>query len=144
MRPVRVLFMGFLPPPDSGTQLSSLDVLRGLVRLGHTVDALACTREGTAWPDPRAGLRPSLRVRRFVRAPADSQLYEPQPRALFRLWRGQVLNGLRPLLAEARPDVVLVGHESLAPGVTALARAHRVPCVAHARGSLVNALLDGR
>jgi glycosyltransferase involved in cell wall biosynthesis len=139
--PASVLFAGPLPPHPGGTALSCAEILEGLASGGHAVRALVPA--GPGYPPFAYQLPPTLAVRRVDTPRLENDPYTPPPAAIRAARREGILAALTAALDEARPDVLVVGHETLVHGVPALARAHGIPSVVLVRG-VFNAILAGR
>lgn len=108
--------------------------------MGHRVRALAPITPETMDAGHSFRLRyPDLVVTRFV-----VPHYETNPTADYgRMNDAQVLSELPRLIAEDRPDVVIIGRESFAHQVPRLARSHLIPCLLIVHGFPSRAILDG-
>jgi glycosyltransferase involved in cell wall biosynthesis len=136
-----MLYVGPLPPARGGSETVAQLLLHGLRRRGVSVCGLA------ALPVSLAGSSTAdveLSIRRYP-VPTLSSLHElgssdPAYRAAE---DREIARRLPALLREARPDVVLIGRESLAWQVPELARAHGVPAVLQVHGGMTLSRLLG-
>ena len=116
------------------------ELLAGLVEAGHAVRALAPTppsRPGFFYP-----LSPTLDVRPIDTPALASDPYTPPPAPVRALLRARILAALDAAVAEARPDVIVAGHETLVHGIPTFARARGIPSIVLLHG-LFNAVLAG-
>jgi glycosyltransferase involved in cell wall biosynthesis len=140
---VDLVLVGNLPPQKSGTTVSLAEILGELARRGHHVRSLAPITPETRSPDGFAETHPAIRVTRFLLPSFVSNPYIPPLPEFRALQRRGIIEGLTDLVETRRPDVVVVGHETLVHGVPAFCRARGLPAVVLVRG-LANALIAGR
>ena len=144
-RPLRILYVGTLPPHPGGSAYSAYQLLGGLTGRGHVVRSLAPATSGTSAQAGEFDVRhPELQVTRYRLPRFDASLPIPTPSAV----RGAEELALRTevpsLIAAHRPHVILAGRESYAWVVPELARRYGVPSVLLLRGGgRTTALLEG-
>ena len=125
-----ILYMGTLPPHPGGSATVGAQLLVGLARLGHSVRALApITAEALRAGAHFAARHPEVSVAWF-----DVPFFEISPGTgtpeAYRKREGDGVTARFPsLVAERRPDVVLIGRESFAWHVPDLAEACSLPSV---------------
>jgi hypothetical protein len=143
--PLRVLYVGPLPPARGGGERVAGLVLPGLRRRGVSVYGLAALPAALADQGARSSTCDVERSICRYPVPTSSSLLElgssdPGYRAAEDCelaWR------LPALLRAVRPDVALIGRESLAWSVPDIARVHGVPTVLQVHGGMTLAgLLD--
>lgn len=134
-----------LPPHPGGSGISWAQLLRGFAGRGHKVRSLApITAEALGAGDRFAFEHPELDVHRFVvphhytgpNVPAGDEYLDLESR--------EIRTRFPVLIAEERPDILIVGRETFGLHVPALAVAHGIPCVQGIRGNTTVAILDGR
>jgi len=134
-RGLDILYVGTLPPYPGGSAISCSELLVGLAQQGHTVRTLGpITPEAAAIGDRFAAREPDLVVTRFLVPHFDVAPPVPPPVEYRALESVAIRRGLDRLLAERRPDVVLIGRESFAWDVPAAASQHGIPSVLLIRG----------
>ena len=130
-----ILYVGTLPPYPGGSAISCAELLVGLARHGHTIRALGpITPEAAATGDRFAAREPCLAVTRFLVPHFDVAPPIPPPADYRALESAAIRGGLERLLTERRPDVVIIGRESFAWDVPAVASDHGIPSVLLIRG----------
>jgi glycosyltransferase involved in cell wall biosynthesis len=143
-RRLNVLFVGALPPLPGGAVISMAQLLAGLAGLGHRVRAIApVTTEALTRRDGFAARPVGVAVTPFevpyyelaTPIPPPDEYRTLEAAALERLVSAQVIDD--------RPDVVLIGRESYAWYVPALAARYRLPCILFVRGNPTRAILEG-
>ena len=139
-----IVFVGLLPPHRGGGGISCGELVAGLARLGHRVRALApIAEEEWLMGDAFAAAHPELEVRRFL---VPSYTIDPTmtPRDHYRqLEHRQIAATVPAMIAEARPDVILIGRGTFALDVPDIARAHGIPVALRSAGSTALGILDG-
>jgi glycosyltransferase involved in cell wall biosynthesis len=137
-----VLYAGTLPPHPCGAAIACSRTLAGLAALGHRIRAVApITGAALQGGDPFARSCPAIDVHRFLvphfhpASPLASDEYR-------RLERAESLALVTELIAEKRPDVVIVGRESFAWDIPELAAQNGVPCIVVAHGGTTFRMLD--
>jgi glycosyltransferase involved in cell wall biosynthesis len=133
---VNILYVGTLPPHPGGSAIVAYQLLDGLARRGHRIDAIApATPEAIAAGDPFAASHPEIRVNRFLipffenspDLPAAHDYRTAEAEAIRAAWHRT--------LAETRPAIVIVGRETFAWHVPDLARAAALPTLLIVHGS---------
>src|SRR5215208_1999646 len=143
-KPLEVLYVGTLPPHPGGTAIVGAQLLVGLARSVHSVRALApITAESLRSGDQFAASHPEIGVARvevsFFDVSADVVASEQDRRSE----GDQIEERLSGLVAENRPDVVIIGRErALAWHVPDLARARSIPSILVFHGSMVSGILS--
>jgi glycosyltransferase involved in cell wall biosynthesis len=125
---LNVLYVGTLPPYPGGTAILGAQLLAGLAASGDTVRALAPLAAST--DDAFRALHPELHVTRYPVPYFQTQSHVDVSPEYFRLEGQGIERQLAALIADARPDVIVSGRESVSFFVPAVARAHAIPCVA--------------
>jgi|SRR5208283_4077344 len=143
--PLDIVYVGTLPPHPGGSAISCAELIARFANLGHAVRCLApITPEGLEPEDRFAVGHPELEVTRFVVPLFDTGLPIPTPPSYRELERVQIQDKLSRLVASRRPDIILIGRESFAWDVPALARDFSIPSVMTVRGGARTAkLLSG-
>jgi glycosyltransferase involved in cell wall biosynthesis len=142
--PLRLLFVGQLPPHPGGSAISVGQLLARLAALDCSIHAvapitIAALRDG----DPLATCHPALRITRYEVPAFDVTPYEAPPDDLRQRESAQ-LEGLVPrLIAETDPQLVVVGRETFAWYLPAPGRTDTRPYVLFVRGNPTSAILRG-
>jgi glycosyltransferase involved in cell wall biosynthesis len=140
-----ILYVGMLPPHPGGSGISWAQLLRGFARRGHKVRSLApITAEALSAGDAFAFENSELEVHRFVVPHYYTGPNVPAGDEYLDLERREIRKRLPVLIAEERPDILIVGRETFGLHVPDLALAHGIPCVQGIRGNTTIAILDGR
>jgi glycosyltransferase involved in cell wall biosynthesis len=139
-----ILYVGTLPPHQGGSAISAAQLLAGFSDRGHALRALApATTSEIASADPFAARQPRIAVRRFpVPAPYTTS-FRPADAAYQRAESDGICRLLPAMLAERRPDVLLIGRESFTRHVPSIAAAHALPCVLRAAGATTVGIVEG-
>jgi len=145
--PLRILYVGPLPPARGGSETVACEVLHGLHARGAVVSGLAALPVSLAGRRRRvlAAAAVERSIRRY-RVPALSSLLRlgssaPSYRAAE---AREIARRLPKALQASRPDVVLIGRESLAWSVPDVVRDYGVPTVLQVHGGMtLSRLLDG-
>lgn len=143
-QPLKILYVGTLPPHPGGSAISGALLVEGFAAAGHEVRALApITAETLEACDTFPAIHPRIRVSRFLVPYFDSAPDKPPPGD----YREREGAALRPMLSEAiddqRPDVILMGRESFAWHVPDSASMAKVPCVLRLAGCTALGILRG-
>ena len=136
MRPLAILYVGTLPPHPGGSATLAAYVLAGLHARGHTVRALApMAASDPGAPDAFALRNRGLAVGRYpvpwfsadrTRASQDAEYRRAEVEG--------IASRLPRLLSAARPDVIVLGRESVAQDFPEAGRAANIPMVALVHG----------
>lgn len=144
MRPLDILYVGTLPPHPGGSAIFGYQLLGCLAELGHTVRILAPTtpsaRSRSTAFDRAHG---ELDTTRFDVPHFEIPPCFPYPPDYVRLEQAQVESGLAALLAQDRPDVIVIGRETYARYVPDLAHAAGIPCLLIIHGGITHGIIDG-
>jgi glycosyltransferase involved in cell wall biosynthesis len=142
--PLRILYIGTLPPHQGGSALTNFQVLAGLAALGHRIEAIApITEDGLRRGDPFAPDDHGIEVRRFV-LPYDVTSPDTPPDDAYRqLERSHIERLGSEAIARERPDLVFIGRESFADHAVPLARLHSLPSVLRFAGATTMGILNG-
>jgi len=144
VRRLDILYVGMLPPHPGGSAISWFQVLGGFTRRGHAVRAVApITEAALRGGDEFATSHPEIEVTRFLVPHFYTGPNVPASEAYRSLERRQIEAALGRLIAERRPDVIVVGRETFALHVPDVARRHGVPCLLGIRGNTTIAILNG-
>jgi glycosyltransferase involved in cell wall biosynthesis len=115
-RKLDILYVGTLPPHQGGSAIVGYYLLRGLAGLGHRVRALApTTTEASFEADQFASQHPQVEVTRF-RVPYFSNMTSVgSTDAAYRTAEQEGIGEIFPaLIADRKPDLVILGRESVA------------------------------
>jgi len=135
----KLLYIGTLPPHQGGSAINSARVLAGLADLGWSVRAIGpITPEQAAAGDPFAEAHPRVAVTRFPVPYEETNAYEPAGNAYRDMQTERLLQALRAAMGRERADVIVIGRESFAWQVPALAKAYATPVVLLARGLILS------
>lgn len=140
---MNLVYVGDCGPKPSGAPISSDQLIRTLARRGHRVRALAPELDGGD-PDlgPFDAARPEVEAHHYPVPLYFVDPFERPPAAWHAMTRDGVRDGLERLIAESRPDALLL-RELWLPYATETARRHGVPVVALVRGNPTSAILAG-
>lgn len=142
--PLDILYVGTLPPHQGGSAISAAQLLGAFSERGHTVRALApATQAQMARGDPFAARQPRISVQRYIVPSPYTTAYRPADASYQRSESDGIHRLLPAMLNERRPDVVLIGRESFAWHVPAIAAAHSLPCVLRAAGATTVGVIEG-
>ncbi len=142
--PLSLLYVGMLPPHPGGSGISWGQLLCGFARRGHRVRSLApITADALKAGDRFAIENGELGVHRFLvphfytgpNIPAGDDYLDLESREI---WKR-----LPALIAEERPDLLIIGRETFGLHVPEIAVAHGIPCVQGIRGNTTIAILNG-
>lgn len=141
---MRILMTGPVPPHPGGGAISRGELSAGFAEAGHPVCVLApITAEGLRGGDEYAALHPGVSVVRYLLSHFEKMPFRPPPPEFAEEERAQV-ERLFAIVAESfRPDVVVVGRETFARYVPALAKQAGLPLVQLVRGSPTGHILRG-
>ena len=141
---LNILYVGTLPPHTGGSAVSCSQLLVGFAKFGHTVRALApITAEALRSGDDFADSHPDIRVTRFEVPYFQTVTYLPPTDEYQRIERAKIQEMLPVLMKTERPDTIIIGRETFAWDVPALATVHSVPCILRISGGLALGILNG-
>ena len=136
-RRLDILWVGTLYPPHrGGSGVLGTELVSGLAARGHRLRAMAPRSPAAAADTARFdALHPDVRTT-WLRVPvASSGLADGSRNHPYREAEDAGIRDALPrLLAEARPDVILIGRESTVGEVPSVARRHGIPTVALVQG----------
>jgi glycosyltransferase involved in cell wall biosynthesis len=141
---LNILYVGTLPPHPGGSAIVGAQLLSGLARAGHRVQALApATPEALRHGDRFAESHPGIGVTRFPVPWFENSPDQPAGASYRELEAGGIRAGLVALLAAERPDLIVIGRESFAWTVPDLAHDHGVPSVLVVHGTMTAGMKRG-
>jgi glycosyltransferase involved in cell wall biosynthesis len=142
--PLRILYVGTLPPHQGGSALSGFQLLEGLAGLGHRIEAIApITEDALRSGDPLAGGGHGIEVARFVLPYLDVSPDTPPSGDYRQLEGGRIAQLVADAAARDRPDVLFIGRESFAEHAAPLAQMHSLPSVMRLAGATTMGILNG-
>ena len=142
--PLDILYVGTLPPHQGGSAISAAQLLGAFTDAGHLVRALSpATHSQVESGDPFATHQPRIPVQRFIVPSAYTTAYRPADTSYHRTESDSICRLLPALVAERRPDILLIGRESFAWHVPRIAAAHSLPCVLRAAGATTVGIIEG-
>lgn len=140
---LNILYVGTLPPHPGGSAVSGSQLLVGFARSGHTVRALApITPEALRPGDVFALAHPEIAVTRFLVPYFETEPNIPPPDEYRRLEGEQIQTVLRAMIADERPDFILIGRETFAWHVPDVAKAQSIPSVLRVAGGTTMGILN--
>jgi len=143
-RILKILYIGTLPPHPGGSGISGYQLLGGFAGLGHTVRALAPVTPATQNLGRKFdSAHASINVTRFEVPHFEIPPYFPYPDACMRVEQAAVESAFAGLVAQDRPDVVLIGRETYARYVPQISHTHNLPCSLIIHGGLTHGIIDG-
>jgi glycosyltransferase involved in cell wall biosynthesis len=138
-----ILYVGTLPPHPGGSAISGAQLIVEFAELGHSVRALApITPDALRSGDRFAVRHPEIGVTRFVMPYFETSPDIPAPDDYRTLEHEQIRETVGALVANERPDVILVGRESFAWHVPDLAKAFSIPWILRTAGSITMGILN--
>jgi glycosyltransferase involved in cell wall biosynthesis len=140
---MNILYVGTLPPHPGGSAMVAYQLLDGLARRGHHIDAIApATPEAIAAGDLFAVAHPEIHVERFLIPYFESSPDLPAAHQ-YRRTEGEAIRAAwHRMLARTGPAVVIVGRETFAWHVPDLARAVGLPVLLIIHGSTLFGLVN--
>jgi glycosyltransferase involved in cell wall biosynthesis len=143
-RQLNILYVGTLPPHPGGSAIVGGQLLEGFTRRGHAVRALApvtpATRSRAAAFD---AAHREIAITRFAIPHFEIPPCFPYPPEYVESERASVEGGLTALIAQDRPDAIIIGRETYARYVPDLAHASRLPCLLVIHGGITHGIIDG-
>jgi glycosyltransferase involved in cell wall biosynthesis len=141
---MNILYAGTLPPHPGGSATVGAQLLAGFARRGHRVRALApITADTLRSGDRFAAAHPAVGVTRFLVPYFENSPNNPAPDEYRRTEGVQVQEGMQRLIAQERPDIVIVGRETFAWHVPDIAHEHRLPSVLLVHGGTSAGIING-
>ena len=139
---LNILYAGTLPPHPCGAAIACSRTLAGLAAVGHRIRAVApITSAALQAGDPFARTCPAIDVKRFLvphfhpSSPLPTDDYR-------RVERSESLALVRQLIADERPDAMVVGRESFAWDIPELAERKGVPCIVVVHGGTTFGMIE--
>ena len=131
------------PPHPGGAAISWNQLLSGFAKKGHIIRTVSpITAEALRGGDSLAVSNPEIEVVRYLVPYFNTIVYEPAPDEYVRLEDEKIKQTLSDLIADKRPDFIIIGRESFAPYVPDIAREHSLPCIMGIRGNTTIAILN--
>ena len=137
--PIDILYVGTLYPPHlGGSGILGTELVCGLAALGHRLRALAPRSAPANGGAERFEARhPQIRTTWVTVPLASSGLADGSRNHDYREAEDAGIREILPrLVAERRPDVILIGRESAVGEVPPIARRHGIPTVALVQGGI--------
>src|SRR5687768_17574858 len=132
---MNILYIGTLPPHPGGSAILGYQLLEGLARRGHHIEAIApATPEAIAAGDLFATAHPEIHIERFLIPYFESSPDLPAPDQYRSTEREAIQAAWHRTLAKTAPAVVIVGRETFAWHVPDLARAVGLPVLLMIQG----------
>jgi len=130
---LNILYVGTLPPHQGGSAVVASLLLKSFAALSHTARALSpITPEALDGGDSFALNHPAIGVTRFPLPYCSPD--SPPPDHVRKLERGQIEKILPLLIARERPDIIIIGRESVAWEVPDIARMYSLPSILMVHG----------
>jgi glycosyltransferase involved in cell wall biosynthesis len=143
-RLLNILYVGTLPPHPGGSAIVGAQLVVGLASLGHAVRAVApVTAEALRAGDDFAARHPEVRLER-VEVPHFAITLAMSSSDDYRSSEGERMKEMiRPLIAEQRPDVVVIGRENVVWHVADLTRSSAIPSISLIHRAAKDGMLVG-
>ncbi len=140
-----ILYVGTLLPHEGGSGITSSLLLKGLVKLGHGVRAVAPIVAGVASrEDPLRSWCPEIEVQRYqVPHYATDEVHTPVQPAYRDEERRQIRTHLLRLSKEKRADLILVGKETFVHEIPKISQRLGLPWVLRLGGHVLMGLGEG-
>jgi glycosyltransferase involved in cell wall biosynthesis len=140
---LNILGLGTFPPYAGGSALSFFQLLEGFGKLGHRIRVLTPTAEPALGNLPRAGEHsPYVEVTRFPIPFLQSGNY-PASVDCRTIEGGSVRNLFPRMIENERPDLIMVGRETLASYVPDIAEHYQIPFIQRVTGGATLGILRG-
>ena len=140
---LNILYVGTLPPHPGGSAISASQLLVGLAKTGHRINALApITAEALSSGDSFAAEHPEISVTRYLVPKFDILQYIPS-KDLRQVENEQIETRLPTLILNKRPDLIFIGRESFAWHVPDLAKMYGLPSIMRVAGGVIFGILNG-
>lgn len=140
----KLVWVGVLPPHQGGAAVSGFQMLVGLARAGHAIRSLApITAETARAGESFAAQYPELGVTRFRMPYSETSPNIPATETYRQLEQQQIETGLSVLIERERPDVLLLGRETLAWRAPTVAQRYGLPCILRIAGGFLSGVVDG-
>jgi len=141
--PLKILFVGALPPHQGGSAISCAQLLRAIAAAGHKVHAIAAiTPDHLSSGDLFAVTHPELQVSRFITPQWYRNPAFPPPDDV-REAEQKVPEKLEATIKMERPDILYIGNEGAARLVVPVALRHDLPCVVRIAGGQITGITSG-
>ena len=141
---MRILWIGPLPPHPGGSAISLSEIVSEVTKAGHQIRAIAPITKVTKGSGERfAAAHPALEIKRYLIPEYDVAPYSQNRNELVQA-EGAALQTLFPAAERGfRPELVVVGRESVSEYIASLAPPHGLPFVQLVRGSPTGEILRG-
>jgi glycosyltransferase involved in cell wall biosynthesis len=140
---MNIVHIGNYRPQIGGAAIACDQLLLAFAQRGCRVRVLASmTSESEAETHAFDATRPELEMRRFQVPFYFNQPYEAPPPEWEAATRAGVRNGLERMIAQSRPDVLVI-REGWVPYSNEVAERHSIPRLAMVRGNPTSAILSG-
>ena len=140
---LNILYVGSLPPHPGGSTIVGSQLVVGFSDLGHKVRALApVTAEGLEASRFFAARHPRVGVTRYQVPYFETSPEIPVPDDYLRSEGEQIRKFLNALIAEERPDIIVIGRGKHGGHVPTVALDHSIPCIMIVHGSTIFGILN--
>lgn len=132
----KILFVGQLPPEQTGATLSNAQLLQGLAGLGYEIQAVAPVTPTYPLKTRYVG-DPQVAIKR-LRVPG-LRMFPPAERIAenFSDYAEILTRALPQLIERVKPSLIMVGDEGAVPAIPGLASRYGIPSLAIAHGPVL-------
>jgi glycosyltransferase involved in cell wall biosynthesis len=139
---MKILYVGTLPPHNGGSAVLAYELLKGLAKRGHKVDAISpITKKALESGDKFAKVNKYIVIKRYIVSYFENSPDKP-PSDQYRNIEGeQVRKEVLNILSIENPDIIIIGRETFAWYVPDIANEYSIPTVLLIQGATTFGIL---
>src|SRR4030067_3788531 len=139
---MKILYVGTLPPHNGGTAVLGYQLLKGLAKLGHTINAISpITKKALELGDKFATGTKYITITRYLVPYFESSPDKPPSDEYRSLEREQIKDAILNIPVIRKPDIIIIGRETFAWYVPDIALEYSIPSVLLIQGATTFGIL---
>ena len=139
---MKILYVGTLPPHNGGTAVLGYQLLKGLAKLGHTINAISpITKKALELGDKFATGNKYITITRYLVPYFESSPDKPPSDEYRSLEREQIKDAILNIPVIRKPDIIIIGRETFAWYVPDIALEYSIPSVLLIQGATTFGIL---
>jgi len=139
---MKILYIGTLPPHNGGSAILAFELLDGLAKRGHKINAISpITKNAIELGDKFANENEHITITRYIVSYFENSPDKPPSDEYRNLEGKQIKDAMLKALSKEKPDIIIIGRETFAWYVPNIALEYSIPSVQLIQGATTFGIL---